>query len=91
MHAPGGRRYYEVCLRCFGADRCMFESNFPMDKRSCSYHTLWNAFKRVADMAKLSPSEKHAVFCGTAARVYDIQGLPGLGSSSSPLAGGSRI
>jgi L-fuconolactonase len=26
----------------------MFESNFPIDKGTCSYQVLWNAFKRIA-------------------------------------------
>ena len=54
----------------FGAERCMFESNFPVDKVSCSYVTLWNAFKRIA--AGASPDEKAALFRGTASRVYRI-------------------
>jgi hypothetical protein len=54
----------------FGADRCMFESNFPVDKMSCSYVTLWNAFKRIASGA--SPHEKAALFSGTASRVYRL-------------------
>ena len=40
--------YLETCIEAFGADRCMFESNFPVDKGMCSYGVLWNAFKRVA-------------------------------------------
>ena len=54
----------------FGAERCMFESNFPVDKVSCSYVTLWNAFKRIA--AGASTDEKAALFRGTASRVYRI-------------------
>ena len=54
----------------FGADRCMFESNFPVDKMSCSYVTLWNAFKRIA--ANASASEKAALFHGTATRIYRL-------------------
>ncbi len=54
----------------FGADRCMFESNFPVDKMSCSYVTLWNAFKRIA--ADASASEKASLFHGTATRVYRL-------------------
>src|SRR5262245_3076261 len=54
----------------FGADRCMFESNFPVDKMSCSYVTLWNAFKKIA--ASASPAEKADLFHGTAARVYRL-------------------
>jgi predicted TIM-barrel fold metal-dependent hydrolase len=62
------------CIERFGADRCMFESNFPVDKRSCSYGVLWNAFKRIA--AGASPDEKAALFSGTATRFY---GLPDVG------------
>ena len=46
----------------------MFESNFPVDSRSCSYATLWNAFKRIA-RSDYSADEKSALFSGTAARV----------------------
>jgi L-fuconolactonase len=48
----------------------MFESNFPVDKASCSYHALWNAFKRVATV--LGTSDKAALFHDTAARVYRL-------------------
>jgi predicted TIM-barrel fold metal-dependent hydrolase len=48
----------------------MFESNFPVDKRSLSYAVLWNALKKM--VATFSESEKHALFYGTAARVYRI-------------------
>jgi len=41
------RHYYEYTLEHFGVERCMFESNFPVDKESCSYTVLWNAFKRL--------------------------------------------
>ena len=64
--------YYGFVLDTFGCDRCMFESNFPMDKVSCSYRTLWNMFKRVAAMKGLSAEQKRAAFYGTAARVYRL-------------------
>lgn len=63
--------YLEFCIEAFGADRCMFESNFPIDLQSCSYRTLWNAFKRVADGA--SVDEKTLLFHDTAARFYGIE------------------
>lgn len=63
-------RYYRHALEVFGAARCMFESNFPVDKLSLSYGVLWNAFKKIA--AGASPNEKHALFWGTAERVYRI-------------------
>ena len=62
--------YVETCIEAFGAERCMFESNFPVDLGSCSYATLWNAFKRIA--AGASADEKTALFSGTAARVYRL-------------------
>jgi predicted TIM-barrel fold metal-dependent hydrolase len=65
------RPYVETCIEAFGVDRCMFESNFPVDKRSCSYAVLWNAFKRLAHGG--SPKEKAALFFDTAKRVYRLE------------------
>lgn len=64
------RRYYETAIAYFGADRCMFESNFPVDKISCSYNVLWNSFKRIT--AAYSASEKAKLYHDTAARVYRL-------------------
>lgn len=64
------RVYFDICLELFGAGRCMFESNFPVDKGMFSYHVLWNAFKRMA--AGASPDERTALFSGTACRVYRL-------------------
>src|SRR5262249_53428293 len=50
--------YVETCIEAFGPDRCMFESNFPVDGVTCSYPVLWNAFKRLA--AGSSAPEKAA-------------------------------
>ena len=72
--ATAWRPYIETCIEAFGADRCMFESNFPVDKGMCSYPVLWNALKRLATGA--SASEKHALFAGTALRVYHLDRLP---------------
>ena len=65
-------KYYIHAIEAFGPDRCMFESNFPVDKECVSYRTLWNAFKRIARRAGLSESEKKSIFSGTAARVYRV-------------------
>jgi predicted TIM-barrel fold metal-dependent hydrolase len=62
--------YFDTCIEAFGVHRCMFESNFPVDKGSCSYAVLWNAFKRIT--AGASPSEKAALFYETATRVYRL-------------------
>jgi L-fuconolactonase len=65
------RPYLETCIEAFGARRCMFESNFPVDLGACSYATLWNVFKRLARGA--SAEEKTALFSGTAAKVYRLE------------------
>ena len=64
--------WIETCIEAFGADRCMFESNFPVDKGSYSYAVGWNAFKRLT--AGYSPDERQALFEGTATRVYRLGG-----------------
>jgi L-fuconolactonase len=62
--------YIETCIAAFGPERCMFESNFPVDMGSCTYVVLWNAFKRIA--AGYSADEKTALFSGTATKVYRL-------------------
>ena len=68
--AQAWRPYIETCIAAFGARRSMFESNFPVDKGTCSYQVLWNAFKRIA--AACSDDETTALFGGTATRVYRL-------------------
>ncbi|MBR0649816.1 amidohydrolase family protein [Roseomonas terrae] len=65
------RPYVETCIEAFGAERCMFESNFPVDKGMFGYRILWNAFKRLA--AGASEVERSALFSGTAARIYRLE------------------
>ncbi len=72
--------WYEHALGAFGPERCMFESNFPVDRECVSYRTLWNTFKRIAARAGLDESGKAAVFSGTAARVYRLPAVAGSGS-----------
>jgi L-fuconolactonase len=62
--------YMSTAIELFGPDRCMFESNFPVDKMGAGYATLWNAFKRIAAGASLD--EKVALFSGTARRAYRL-------------------
>lgn len=64
------RAYFEVCMSSFGTRRCMFESNFPVDKAMYSYRVLWNALKRLAQGA--SEAEKEDLFARTAARAYRL-------------------
>lgn len=63
--------YIETCIEAFGPDRCMFESNFPVDQCATNYVTLWNVFKRIA--ANYSASEKADLFAGTARRIYKLK------------------
>ena len=64
------RRFYDHTIEQFGPDRCMFESNFPVDKVSCSYNILWNSFKRLT--MDYSDAEKAALFHDTAGRIYRL-------------------
>jgi predicted TIM-barrel fold metal-dependent hydrolase len=64
------RPYIEPCIERFGARRCMFESNFPVDKMGIGYGPLWNALKRLA--AGASAEEKLALFSETAKRAYRL-------------------
>jgi predicted TIM-barrel fold metal-dependent hydrolase len=68
--ADAWRPYIETCIDAFGVKRAMFESNVPPDKQSCSYLTLWNAFKRIG--AGASAEEKAALFGNTACQVYGV-------------------
>jgi predicted TIM-barrel fold metal-dependent hydrolase len=65
------RPYIETCIAAFGPQRSMFESNFPVDKGTCSYQVLWNAFKRIA--AGHSADEKAALFSGAARKAYRLE------------------
>ena len=71
--ADASARYVLHTIDRFGPQRCMFESNFPVDKVSCSYIALWNSFKRLT--AAFSADDKAALFHDTAARVYRLNGL----------------
>lgn len=70
--ADAWRPYLETCIAVFGPERSMFESNFPVDGVSCSYATLWNAFKRVTRGA--SSSEKSMLYQSTARSFYRLDG-----------------
>jgi predicted TIM-barrel fold metal-dependent hydrolase len=63
-------RYYRHTIEQFGPERCMFESNFPVDRFSLSYRTVWNAFKKL--VADFSADERDAMLRGTAARIYRL-------------------
>jgi predicted TIM-barrel fold metal-dependent hydrolase len=54
----------------FGTDRCMFASNFPVDKRSIGYDALFNMFEAIT--TEFSPTEREKLFQGNAERIYRI-------------------
>jgi L-fuconolactonase len=69
--AAASRPYFEACIAAFGPDRCMFESNFPVDKESFGYAVYWNACKRLTQGA--SAAERAALFSRSAARFYRLE------------------
>ena len=62
--------YYLHTIEAFGPDRCMFESNFPVDKNSYSYTAVWNSFKRMT--SDFSADERKLLFHDTAAKAYKL-------------------
>jgi predicted TIM-barrel fold metal-dependent hydrolase len=68
--ADGISSYYNFAIETLGPDRCMFESNFPVDNQSTSYTVLWNAFKLLSK--NLSPTERSSLFRDTAVRAYRL-------------------
>ena len=72
MNRPAAhwRPYVETCIELFGADRCIAESNFPVEKMGIGFAALFNALKRIA--SGCSQDEKAAIFAGTARRVYRL-------------------
>jgi predicted TIM-barrel fold metal-dependent hydrolase len=71
--AEAFRPWVRGCIERFGAARCLFESNFPVDKASTGYRTLWNAFKRLA--AEYPEQDQVSLLAGTAARIYRLPDL----------------
>ena len=69
--ASAWQPWIEACIEAFGPARCMFESNFPQEKPSCSYGAFWNACKRM--VAAYSAEEQADLFAGTAIRAYRLK------------------
>ena len=68
--ARGVAPYFNYCIEQFGVERCMFESNFPVDKTSFSYTVMWNAFKRLSK--DFSSQERATLFHDTAVKAYRL-------------------
>ena len=64
------RDWYLHAIDCFGTERCMFESNFPVDRFSLSYNVYWNGVKKIVH--DFSEADKSNLFSGTATRVYSL-------------------
>jgi predicted TIM-barrel fold metal-dependent hydrolase len=62
--------WYNHIIEVFGPSRCMFESNFPVDKQSCSYSVLWNQFKKLSQ--NFSKTDRERLFHDTALEVYKL-------------------
>jgi predicted TIM-barrel fold metal-dependent hydrolase len=73
--------YIGLCIDAFGTDRCMFESNFPVDKQSCSYVELWNAFKLAT--RGLSQDERRDLFYRSACQTYRLPELARIGNAAA--------
>ncbi|WP_343617138.1 amidohydrolase family protein [Novosphingobium sp.] len=69
--------YIDFCIEAFGVTRCMFESNFPVDKGMVGYANLWNGYKRIA--ASRTAQERHALFFETARQTYSLNDMYPLG------------
>ena len=67
------RQYILTAIELFGPSRCMFESNFPVDRMSIGYTVLWNSLKRT--VADFSAAEKSQLFVGTAQRIYRLRNI----------------
>jgi predicted TIM-barrel fold metal-dependent hydrolase len=57
-------------IEIFGPDRCMFASNFPVDKLYSSFDALYGAFKRI--VSDFSMGEQRKLFSDAALAVYRI-------------------
>lgn len=68
--ADAWKPWMHTCIEAFGAERCMFESNFPVDKGSYSFNNGWNAFKRLT--AQASATERASLFRETVTKVYRL-------------------
>ncbi|MDM0022209.1 amidohydrolase family protein [Variovorax saccharolyticus] len=79
--APAWAPLIDECIEAFGPQRCMFESNFPVDRQSCGYTALWNVFKRAT--AALAPDERRDLFYRTACRAYRLPALEKAGDLAS--------
>ena len=63
-------RFVRETIEVFGPDRCLFASNFPVDKLMSDYDTIWDLFRHT--IADFSQDEQRAMLRENAERVYRI-------------------
>lgn len=64
------RPYVLAAIEAFGVDRCMFASNFPVDKLFSSYDAIFDAFKKIT--IDFSSTERRRLFHDNAERFYRL-------------------
>ena len=64
------RIFVEKTIQIFGIERCMFASNFPVDKIFNSFDTYWNSFKEITK--NYSENDKKLLFSSNAEKYYRI-------------------
>jgi predicted TIM-barrel fold metal-dependent hydrolase len=70
MDAGAFAPWIEHAIATFGAERCMFASNFPVDSQYGTFDELYGAFDTVT--AGLGAEERHGLFAGNAERIYRL-------------------
>lgn len=70
-HPEEMRRYLLAAIDLFEPERCMFASNFPVDRFAVGFRELWQWFDMI--VADFGPAERDAMFFGTAAKAYRIK------------------
>lgn len=68
------RAVINTVLDIFGPDRCMFGSNFPVDKLHTSYEKIWTAYLEIVMQyqPELSLTQKQDLFKGNCAAFYKL-------------------
>lgn len=77
------------CIDTFGPSRCMFESNYPVDRQSVGYTVLWNAFQNIASV--YTDDEQDSLFWRTAAEVYALTLDDDRGTVAAPPQGETQV
>ena len=65
------RPYVETAIECFGPDRCMYGSDWPVCELAGSYKQVFEALNEL--VGQLSESERQSIFCDTARQFYRLK------------------